>query len=299
MGPTGSGKSDVAEALAVRHNLQLINADAFMVYKGFDIGTNKPTNKAAYELIDIIESTQEFGVGEWIRRTIDVLERIHTNSSSDDVHAPKGAIVVGGTGFYIRALFEQYTDLQPAPDPELRRDLELRLATEGLQSLVDELQERAPDTAQSIDLQNPVRVRRALERLYDPNPPIQFTLPPFRKLKFILDPDAALLDQSIEKRTKQLLDSGWKKEVVDILSQGVPRTAPAFRAIGYDCIIDLIEGRLGEEEAVARITASTRQYAKRQRTWLRTEPNATTVPTDGTQPPFTTISNALNSPGGV
>jgi tRNA dimethylallyltransferase len=207
----------------------------------------------------------------------------------------RGALIVGGTAFYVRALFEEYTELQHPPDPELRRRLEQRERTEGLHALAQELTARAPDLAQTIDLKNPVRVRRALEKLEDPSPPIAFRLPPFAKHKFVLQPPTDSLDQAIQARVHAMFSAGWVQEVQQLLDKGVPRTAPAFRAIGYDTVIDLIEGRLGEDEAKSRIATSTRQYAKRQRTWLRSEPNARIVPTHDADQAINLICNALQS----
>jgi tRNA dimethylallyltransferase len=316
MGPTASGKSDVAEHIADRLGLQLVSADAFMVYRGFDIGTNKPKRKD-YELVDILDPHEEFGVGEFVRRTNDILwslspefpsplrgrpgsdmathvgtrvegargEGSNNESPSHPPHpssfiphpSPRGAVVVGGTGFYVRALFEEYKGLMPAPDPALRERLEDRERNEGLVALARELTETAPEIAQQTDLQNPVRVRRALEKLADPRPPIEFQLPPMAKHKFVLEPDPHDLDSNIIKRTNAMFAAGWPEEVRELLAQGVRKTAPAFRAIGYQSIVDLIQGRLGEEEAKTRIALETRQYAKRQRTWLRSEPHANVV----------------------
>lgn len=302
MGPTASGKSDVAESLADSLGLQLVNADAFMVYSGLDIGTNKPARKAEYGLIDIVGPDEEFGVGEYVRRASDLLWQIYNGSPSplqgggganneSPSHPtldpapltlnppPRGAVVVGGTGFYVRALFEEYTGLMPAPDPALRERLEDREQREGLSALAQELAEKAPEIAQATDLQNPVRVRRALEKLADPRPPIEFKLPPFAKSKFILDPPQDDLDAAIARRVDAMLAAGWEHEVRTLLDSGLNKSSPALRAIGYQSMIGLIEGRLSKEEARLKTITETRQYAKRQRTWLRSEPSAHVVPT--------------------
>jgi tRNA dimethylallyltransferase len=178
----------------------------------------------------------------------------------------------------------------PAPDPALRKALEERERFEGREALARELAERSPETAERTDLKNPVRVRRALERLADPRPPIEFELPPFRQAKFVLDPPQPELDQAIAQRAQAMLPA-WTAEVNSLLAQGVPKSAPAFRAIGYQSVIGLVEGALSEDQALTRIVADTRNYAKRQRTWTRTEPRATTVPTkDGTQAAIETIT---------
>ncbi len=269
MGPTGSGKSTVAETVAEELDLQLVSADAFMVYKGLDIGTNKPRDAGRYELIDIVGIDDGFGVGEWVRRAQTVLQKLWEQD--------RGAVVVGGAGFYVRALFEEYEGLSHAPDPELRDGLMRREQEEGLESLVKELLEKAPQTAQETDLQNPVRVRRALEKLSDPRPPIKVELPAFRKAKIALDVPVDKLDEAIEARTEAMFKAGWRAEVEGLLHRGTDRNAPGFRAIGYDCIVDLVEGELELAQAKQRIVTETRQYAKRQRTWLRSEPGTRTV----------------------
>ncbi len=290
MGPTASGKSEVAELLADRLGLQLVNADAFMVYRGLDIGTNKPARKAEYELIDIVGPDEEFGVGEYVRRAADLLERLFCED--------RGAVVVGGTGFYVRALFEEYTGLMPAPDPALRERLDDRERAEGLPALAKELAEMAPEIAQATDLQNPVRVRRALEKLADSRPPIAFKLPPFAKSKFILDPPQNDLDEAIARRVDAMFAAGWEDEVAELLAKGVAKTSPAFRAIGYQSLIGLIEGRLSTEEARLKTITETRQYAKRQRTWLRSEPSAHVIPTgNAAKPAVEAVFECLISPG--
>src|SRR5688572_23240532 len=118
MGPTASGKTDLAEHLADETGAQLINADAFQVYKGFDIGTAKSVNANRYELIDIREPDESFGVGEFVQLANAELERLFAGGTS--------AIVVGGTGLYVRALFEEYEAMSGPPDPQLRADLEAR-----------------------------------------------------------------------------------------------------------------------------------------------------------------------------
>src|SRR5205085_344215 len=115
MGPTASGKSSLAEALAEQLDAQLINADAFQVYRGMDIGTGKSSCKERYLLLDLVSPSQQFGLGEWLRLAVVELERLFAEGRS--------AIVVGGTGLYIRALMEEYAEISSAPDPQLRSEL--------------------------------------------------------------------------------------------------------------------------------------------------------------------------------
>lgn len=263
-GPTASGKTALAERLALEIGAQLINADAFQVYRHLDIGTAKPANKRLYELLDILDPSESFGVGEWVLRACNVLERLHAEGRS--------AVVVGGTGLYLRALFEEYAEMSPPPSPRLRAELAEREAKEGLQALIEELRQKRPDLAERTDLKNPTRVKRALEKALTGAQRVDFALPPFRKVKIGLDPDKRALDRLIEHRIAEMLQNGWVDEVKALLDRGYGPSDPAFRAIGYAEVFQVIAGRTGLEEASVRIAAQTRQYAKRQKTWLRREP---------------------------
>lgn len=280
MGPTASGKSDVAEKVADQLGLSLINADAFMIYKGLDIGTNKPTRRGDYALLDLIEPHQDFGVGEYVVRASDELQR-HWSEK-------KGAVIVGGTGFYIRALLEQYDDLMPPPDPKLRAELMNLQASNGVEGLAKTLLERTPEVAKNMDLKNPVRVRRALERALDPRPPIKFSLPAFKIRKFVLDPTG--IDDLIELRAKYMIENGWIEEVRHLLGKNIDPGAPGFRAIGYDYIIGIVNGTVTREEALLGIVRESRQYARRQRTWLRGEPRVTKTFVGDTSADFSAAS---------
>lgn len=266
MGPTGAGKSFVAELLADKLSAQLINADAFQVYKSLDIGTNKPPppTRSQYQLIDIVEPVEEFGVGDWIKR---ILPHLDANFAQ-----AKNTIVVGGTGFYIRALFEQYAELNPPPDPKLRKQLEDDQNSNGLEALVEQLQQIAPEKAGQIDLKNPVRVRRALEIALTPREAISVQLPPFQKHKFALVPADLELKSAIHSRTQNFLQQGWIEEVENLLAQGIPKSAPGLRAIGYHNVIEYCSGNTDLQSLVELINNQTWQYVRRQKTWLRSEP---------------------------
>lgn len=263
MGPTGSGKSSLAESLARRLDAQLINADAFQVYIGLDIGTNKPTNRLDYLLLDLVEPIEDFGVGKWVAQAHGVLDHLWSEQ--------RNVVVVGGTGLYIRALFEQYAWMKAPPSPEIRQDLMDREDREGLPPLVAELLERDPAT--KVDLNNPVRVRRALERLATPDEPLEFSLPPFEKHKFSLNPSFEELEPRLTSRLNGMFKAGWLDEVQTLLDKGVPLSAPGFRAIGYQSLSGFLSGQADWDTTVEKVFRATRQYAKRQKTWLRSEPD--------------------------
>jgi tRNA dimethylallyltransferase len=270
MGPTASGKSLVAETLADRTDAQLINADSFQIYRGMDIGTAKPRDKSRYRLIDIKCPNESFGVGEFALLAIKELESCYDRGQS--------AVLVGGTGQYVRALMEEFQDLHPAPRPELRAKLDAELADNGLVSMVETLRKLDPELAARTELMNPVRVRRAMEIALEPTEKIRIKLPPFTKEKIAIIAKPEVSAEKIGLRTLQMLQNGWASEVESLLHLGFKASDPGFRAIGYAAIAAAIEseGILSEEilaELATKIESETANYAKRQRTWLRSEPN--------------------------
>lgn len=281
MGPTGSGKSTLAEALAELLDAQLINADAFQVYRGFDIGTNKSPSRDCYALIDIKSPDESYGVGEFVLDATEVLQECWERGRS--------AIVVGGTGLYVRALFEEYQDLLPSPTPELRAELSQLSLTE----LLSQLDKKEP--GHHVDRANRSRVQRALEKLLSPQTPIAFELPPFPRIKLGLDVEPEILNPVLELRTSQLLSSGWIEEVQTLLTNGVSEESAAFRAIGYSEISRYLGDVFDFEELVVQIQTQTRQYAKRQRAWMRSEPHLTLLKRDIFVPPTVSeVESILN-----
>lgn len=263
MGPTAIGKSAVAERLAETLEAQLVSADAFQLYRGLDIGTNKPADRTRYEGLDWLEPHETFGVGAYIRRLLPMLQDWHD--------AGRDVVIVGGTGLYIRALMDEWQDLQGAPDPDLRHELSARLAAEGVETLAQELRYRAPEIARRIDLRNGARVRRALERVLGAPQAEAWSLPPFKRHKFGLKSDVAILNQHIETRVEHMVRAGWIEEVRSLISQDIDEKCPAFRAIGYSPLARFVRGEVERASALDQIVTETRQYAKRQRTWLRSE----------------------------
>lgn len=264
MGPTASGKSGFAEAIAESLDAQLLNADAFQVYRGLDIGTAKPVDRSRYRLLDLVDPDEAFGVGAWVRHASAELAALWAEG--------RNVVVVGGTGLSIRALFEEYAGMSDAPDPQIRAELVELEARQGSAALQQLLKEEDPEAFATIDLSNPLRVRRALEKLRTTSPELVVTLPPYTKVKVAVEVSREILAERIDARVRRMLDAGWESELLGLRCRGYGENAPGMRAIGYRDVGQLVDGLLGRDEAVAAIAQSTRRYAKRQQTWLRSEP---------------------------
>ena len=266
MGPTASGKTALAERVSDATGAQLMNADAFQMYRGFDIGTGKPAQPARYRLMDTLEAAETYGVGRYVREAAAELDPLF--------RAGQNVVLVGGTGLYIRALTEGYADMSGPADADTIARVDALQAEAGLIGLLAELDRRAPDT--KVDRMNPVRVRRALLKLDAPvlSPVV---LPAFRIVKVALVPVTEVLDRNITHRVDQMVQTDWLGEVDRLKRAGYQLTDPAFRAIGYAEMWKVLAGDWDLNEAKERIVTATRQYAKRQRTWLRSEPNLTVI----------------------
>ncbi len=259
-GPTASGKTLAAEWIADHLDAQLISADAFQVYRGFDIGTNKPADRERYQLIDVCDPDEQFGVGAFILAVLPLLEGAFASG--------RNVVLVGGTGLYMRALIEQWENLQPLPDPNLRE----RVTAMADGEVVAQLRNLNPPGLDELDFQNPRRIRRALERALSTEPCLKFAIPGFETTKLGMSPSVDLHNLAIETRTIQLVRAGWLEEVQRLLEQGVSEYCPAMKAIGYDSATRKLRGELSESDFVDEVVLLTKQYAKRQRTWLRSEP---------------------------
>jgi tRNA dimethylallyltransferase len=265
MGETASGKTYLAEALAQELGADLVNADSFQVYRGLDIGTAKPADKTLYRLLDIKNPDEGFGVGEFVQLAHTICQ--------ESWETARSVVFVGGTGLNIRALFEEFTDMLAAPNPELRAELNARLEQNGLDSLVHELRLLDEQAYERVDRANPVRVIRAIERARGDRTAVSFQMPPFRRTKFALEVPSNTLNTRIENRVREMVQNGWSREIERLSEQGYRPEDPGFRAIGYRAMWDVVEERKTLEQAIVDTVVETRQYAKRQRTWLRSEPN--------------------------
>jgi tRNA dimethylallyltransferase len=269
-GPTGSGKTELAEALAKGRPCRLLSADSQQVYRGMDIGTAKPLGaaKAAWGLLDLVMPGQPFSAGDWVRAAVPLIE-----AAWADGRLP---VLAGGTGLYLKALLEGLADIPAVPDA-VRSGLALELEQKGLAELASRLRSVDPDLAGRTDLANPRRVLRGLEVQASTGKPLSQwqamgTVPALRPTKTVwigLDPGKDSLERRLEARTDALLSHGWPQEVE--LLAGLHGDAAVGRsaAIGYPELLDQLRGRQRPAQAREAILKQTRQYARRQRTWFR------------------------------
>jgi tRNA dimethylallyltransferase len=272
LGPTGSGKSDVAHELARLRSGEIISADAFAVYRGFDIGTAKPDrgrrSESAYHLLDVADPDEAFSAGRWAAEARRTAESIRSRANLP--------IVCGGSGFYVSALLES---LPPADATEQRlRPLLARWAGSDPEGARRLLEVNDPVSARRIPAGNRRYLLRALEILLATGVPASGRprgsdswTERWHLIKIGLAPDREDLYARIARRVRQMMDAGWGEEVRRLLEGGVSLESNAFQAIGYREIADWVQGRCDRAQAEARIVTATRRLAKRQRTWLARE----------------------------
>lgn len=274
LGPTGSGKSELAIHIALAVGGEIVNCDSLQVYRRFDIGTAKVSEPARrgvpHHLLDLIEPDQLFTAGDYAQQARTALAQIAAHRRTP--------IVVGGTGFYLRALLEGLSQ-GPAQNRAVRQRLERREQKRPL-SLYRILSRLDPTAASRIHANDTKKIIRALEvRLLEGRPISELfargrdPLTGFRPIKLGLNPPRALLNQRLDERTARIFETGLVQEVQALLSSGVPRDAKPFESLGYKQALQILEGHSTFEQALHSTQLETRQYAKRQVTWFRKEPD--------------------------
>ncbi|GIW30882.1 MAG: tRNA dimethylallyltransferase [Meiothermus sp.] len=271
-GPTGSGKTELALRLGRLFPLAVVSADASMVYRGMDIGTAKPSRAqreaVKHHLIDVVWPDQRFSVSDFIHLAEEAIQ--HT------LEQGQVPLVVGGTGYYIRALSEGLHML-PEPDLAVQAELWEIVEKQGIEPLLQELERTSPEDAQRVQ-RNPRRIVRAVEVLRRTGiPPAQIPrrAPRFRYKKLILWPAWEWLEPRLELRVAGMLAQGLVQEVEGLLA-AYPQMPTALQGIGYKEVAGYLRGAYGLEEARKAIISATRAYAKRQYTWFRKEPGEVT-----------------------
>ena len=275
MGPTASGKTGVAVELVQRLPLEIISVDSALVYRGMDIGTAKPDAEtlrlAPHRLIDIRDPSEVYSAAEFRHDALQEMQAISARGNMP--------LLVGGTMLYFRALQQGLSDL-PAADAAVRAQLEADAQKYGWQAMHDRLRRVDPQSASRIHPNDPQRIQRALEVYQLTGSSLSELIaagrqapPAYRFLKIVLAPQQrAVLHKRIRQRFDVMLATGFVGEVERLHARpDLNPDLPSMRAVGYRQAWAYLDGALSAEEWIERAVIATRQYAKRQLTWLRSE----------------------------
>jgi len=280
MGPTASGKTDLAIYLTEHFPVDIISVDSAMVYRGLKIGSAKPSveelQKAPHRLIDVVDPLEIYSAARFRKDALKEMAKI--------IQAGRIPLLVGGTMLYFRALLQGLSEL-PESDELIRQKLEQQAKEFGWEKMHQRLAEVDAEAAKRIHPNDPQRISRALE-VYEMTGKAMSELQkeqkadplPYQVLKLALIPsDRALLHQRIEARFSQMLEQGLVDEVKTLRNRGdLHQDLPAIRAVGYRQVWGYLDGIMDYTEMKERGVIATRQLAKRQLTWLRSEKDLTT-----------------------
>lgn len=279
MGPTASGKTDIAVYLVQHLPVEIISVDSVLIYKEMNIGSAKPDAQtlamAPHRLINFLDPRLAYSVAEFRRDALAAMAEITAQG--------KIPLLVGGTMLYFRALLDGLSEL-PAADEAVRKKLEAQAADIGWQAMHDRLRQVDAVAASKIHPNDPQRIQRALE-VYEISGESLSGLQqknklknalPYNVTKLIVNPtDRAVLHQRIEKRFRQMLESGFIDEVEALYNRGdLNMDMPSMRAVGYRQVWEYLANQRDYDSMLERGIVVTRQLAKRQLTWLRNEKNA-------------------------
>ena len=269
VGPTASGKTELAIALAKALGTEIVNADARQVFRGMPIGTAQPTaeerSAAPHHLVDFLDPTELYSAGTFEEDAVPLLSNLCAANGS--------AILAGGSGMYVKAAL-QGLDALPA-DTTLRTQLNDQVKREGLQPLLARLEKLDPKHVAAMDTSNPQRVVRALEVCIVSGRPFSsfhsgvVKHRPWHVVSVGLNPERAELRERIARRAHVMMDAGWLDETQALLPH---RDTNALNTVGYKELFQHLDGTLSLEEAVELVITRTRQFAKRQMTWFKKDP---------------------------
>jgi len=277
VGPTAIGKSRVAISVAKALGTEILTADSTQVYRGMDIGTDKPTpaerERVPHRLIDLVEPDEPFNVGLYRRLALQEIARLHAEG--------RMPLVVGGTGLYVRALAYGLWEGPPA-DWGLRRQLLEEEEAHGSGHLWRRLAQADPALAATLHARDRNKIVRALEVAIRTGVPLsewhdrhQFRERPFPSVMIGLTMDRSALYRRIDARVLREIDDGLVEETRGLLALGYDESLGSMKALGYRQMTGYLKGRYGWEEAVRRLQRDTRHFAKRQLTWFRSDPALT------------------------
>ncbi|MBB5211426.1 tRNA (adenosine(37)-N6)-dimethylallyltransferase MiaA [Microbulbifer hydrolyticus] len=287
MGPTASGKTDLAMAISDHLPVELISVDSALVYRGLDIGSAKPTPEELarypHRLIDICDPAESYSAGRFREDALKAMAEISS--------AGKIPLLVGGTMLYFKALLQGMAEM-PQADPEFRAQIEARAEKEGWPALHAELQKVDPALAAELHPNHSVRIERALEVYHltgktmtqlraEQDSESLHTQYDIQQLAIVPD-DRSILHRRIAERFERMLENGFIEEVKALRARGdLHRDLPAIRAVGYRQVWEYLDGETDYQQMVDAGIAATRQLAKRQLTWLRRWPDLKCIHAQG------------------
>lgn len=274
-GPTASGKTALAVALAKAVNGEVVSCDSMQIYKRMDIGTAKPTAEEMegipHHMLSVAEPEEDFSVSRYCNMASPIVEDILARG--------KTAIIAGGTGLYMDSLIRGNT-FAPYPSTGRRQELEEIAAEQGIEAVLSQLQKVDPESAARLHPSDQKRIIRAMEvfletgmTITEHNRRTQQIPPKYSPVWFALeDENRQDLYDRIDSRVLKMLEDGLIGEIESLLASGVPEKATSMQAIGYKEFVDALQGRCSMEEATALVQQASRHYAKRQLTWFRRNP---------------------------
>jgi len=274
VGPTAVGKSRVAVEVAKAFETEILTADSRQVYRGMDVGTDKPVLEARqgvpHRLIDLVDPDKSFNAGLYRRQAVDEIERLYRNR--------RLPLVVGGTGLYVRTLLKGLCDAPPA-DPIVRAALRQESKNQGFDHLHARLVDVDPAAAARLHPRDESKVIRALEvhqlsgrRMSEFQQEHGFAERPFSALIIGLNRERGALYRRIEERIDWQIAHGLTEETKQLLAQGYRRDSAAMKGLGYRQVAEHLAGEYDVAEMVRRFKRDTRHFSKRQMTWFRKEP---------------------------
>lgn len=284
LGPTAVGKTDISVALAKKFNGEIISCDSVQIFKGLNIGSAKITKeemqKVKHHLIDIKDPSETFTAYEYATA---IKEKIKEISSKG-----KLPIVVGGTSLYVKSIILNYNFGGVGINENLRKQLEEVLKTDGVSKLYEMLLKLDCELAEKVDKNNPLRLMRAIEIASEKGEKTKAESD-IDSLVFALVKERNMLYEKINLRVDLMLKNGLVKEVENLKKQGLTKENQAMKAIGYKEVLDYLDGNISYEKMVDEIKQHSRNYAKRQLTFLRGMDNVNYVDADNKEKAFNEI----------
>jgi len=293
LGPTASGKTPLSILLAEKLHGEIVSADSRQVFRHLDIGTAKPSKqelkRVRHHLTDILNPDEEYNAGQFGKDVEKIIRQIFRRK--------RLPIVVGGSGLYLKAVIDGLFE-GPGKDPELRNQLEERLAAEGAEALLETLRKFDPVSASTMAPEKPRRIIRALEVYYITGIPLskfhaeQRRESPFTFIQIGLEWDRAELYRRINQRVDMMLEHGLVDEVKSLQEKGFDRRFNALNTVGYKEMFEYLEGKTSLEKAIELTKRNSRRFAKRQLTWFRADKRIRWVKVSG-ETDFVQLANTV------